>query len=109
MWNWGNKKQKDITPPPSNDGRWEQRKEDMLAKFQNDGRYTIERAYIMRRVEGQKKQKLSIQISKLQFRSAVQVITCAMQNLPEQDQMDVLNGWETTVFMMIAANLQSQA
>ena len=46
---------KDLTPPPSNDGHWEQSKEDELVKFQNNGRYTIERTYIMRRSERQKR------------------------------------------------------
>ena len=45
----------DLTPPPSNDGHWEQSKEDVLAKFQNNERHNIERTYIMRRAERRKK------------------------------------------------------
>ena len=84
---------KNLTPP-SNEQRWEQRKEDTLAQFQRNGRYTIERTYIMRRAEQRKKEKLSIQLSKLQSRSAVQVIACAIKNLPEQERKDILIGWK---------------
>ena len=83
---------KDLVPPTSK--QWTEKRANDLAEFENNGRFTIERTYIMRRAEFRKKEMLSIQISSLQPRSALKVIGCAIQKLPQRDREELLNDWK---------------
>lgn len=68
--------------------------ESKLQEFEEGGRCTIERTFIMRRAEQRKKELYCSQISSLQPRSVIKVIGCAIQCLLEQEQRELLQGWE---------------
>ena len=78
---------------PPTDEQWSKRKNDVLEQFDKDGRYTIERTYIMRQAERRKKEMLCKQLSALNRRSALKVIGCVIQNFPERDRQDLFSKW----------------
>jgi hypothetical protein len=83
---------KDLDVPTSSG--FSPRMESKLQGFEEGGRCTIERTFIMRPAEQRKRELYCSQISSLQPRSAMKVIGCAIQRLSEQEQRELLQGWE---------------
>ena len=79
---------------PDNEPRWTQRDENILAEFQNNGRFTIERTYIMRRAERRKMDSLAKLLSNLHTRNALKVIGCGIQHLEESERQELFNNWK---------------